>query len=109
MWLKEEVKNPEAPDDYQLTYIRFGLGYNPRNPEILDVLLPNKYKEALKTEQSIDGETRKLLLGELLDRYKGRYRPIAETNQHKKMQAQRLRSLFRGSIIKNIGFAYTNH
>ena len=83
MWFKEEVKNPSASDCYQLTYIRFGLGYNPRNPAGLDVLLPHKYREALKTEQSIDGDIRKLLLGELLDRYKGRYRPIAERNQHK--------------------------
>jgi hypothetical protein len=89
MWFKEEVKNPSAPENQPLTYIRFGIGFNPRKKDDLDVLLPKKFREALINEQSIDGETRKLLLGELFDRYKDRWKPIAERNQHRDMQIKR--------------------
>jgi hypothetical protein len=89
MWFKEEVRHPNAPEDFKLTYIRFGIGYNPRKKDSLDVLLPKLYREALENEQSIDGELRKALLGELFDRYKDRWRPIAERNQHKDQQARR--------------------
>ena len=64
MWFKEEVKNP-APDK-KPTYIRFGIGFNPRKPDELDILVPKKFKEALRDENTIgDDVTYKRLLSQL--------------------------------------------
>ena len=82
MWFKEEVKNP-APDK-KPTYIRFGIGLNPRKSNQLDILLPKKFKEALRDEQTItDDKTLKLLLEQLWGKHGSRCIPITQRNKNR--------------------------
>ena len=83
MWFKEEVRNP-APDK-KPTYIRFGIGLNPRKSNQLDILMPKKFKEALRDELTIgDDETYKLLLTQLYGKYSNKWKPMAQRNQSTK-------------------------
>ena len=87
MWFKEEVRNP-APDTNP-TYIRFGIGINPRKPNQLDILLPKKFKNALRDEKTIgDEETYNQLLSQLYGKYHGKWKPMAERNLSKKYWPQ---------------------
>ena len=87
MWFKEEVRNP-APDTNP-TYIRFGIGINPRKTNSLDILLPRKYKEALRNENTIGNDaTYKQLLEQLYGKYCNKWKPMAQRNQSKNYWTQ---------------------
>ena len=64
MWLNEKVCHP-APGQEDV-YIRFGIGQNPKKSYELDIVLPKKFKEALRNRRVIgDNATYKLLLQQL--------------------------------------------
>jgi hypothetical protein len=88
MWFKEEIRNPAAPQE-KPTYIRFGIGKNPRKGDLLDVLVPKKFKEALRDSHAVtDDKTFKLLLEQLMQKYGSRWIPIVQRNKKRNFWLQ---------------------
>ena len=82
MWFKEDVVNPSAPG--QTTYIKFGIGYNPRKKDKLDVLIPKKFRDSLRNTHAIgDSNTYKMLLQDIWQKYSEKWIPLAQRSQYK--------------------------